>query len=317
MQLDLEDGEPIWSKAFGSDGGDQSRDLTLTSTGVAIVGNTSGFPMSVDDAPDQLTESMGERDVLMFHIDSEGGLDWAQTYGGSARDKGIGVRFDQAEGFTISAYTSSSVFGNGDDSMDPLFIRTDTVGNVNCQSAAVVLQSEDVEVNPIEAGSATDIDMSAASVPHQVNEIEPLDTYQCQVCYTEPLFEWSTNQVCVGESVEFYNTTQVGLICFQEWELEGPEIPNGLQFPGASDTISYVFNVPGDYTMTLRSTCDSSDEYFIIPLFVHQVELETLELEDYNGFEVSCPGSEDGVADGAATGGSSDPNYLWQWTLNG
>ena len=216
------------SGPFGSDGGDQSRDLTLTSTGVAIVGNTSGFPMSVDDAPDQLTESMGERDVLMFHIDSEGGLDWAQTYGGSARDKGIGVRFDQAEGFTISAYTSSSVFGNGDDSMDPLFIRTDTVGNVNCQSAAVVLQSEDVEVNPIEAGSATDIDMSAASVPHQVNEIEPLDTYQCQVCYTEPLFEWNTNQVCVGEPVEFYNTTQVGLICFQEWELEGPEIPMGF-----------------------------------------------------------------------------------------
>ena len=69
--------------------------------------------------------------------------------------------------------------------------------------------------------------------------------------------------------------------------------------------------------MTLRNTCDSSDEYFIIPLFVHEVELETLELEDYNGFEVSCPGSEDGRRTVAATGGSSDPNYLWQWTLNG
>ena len=317
MQLDLDDGEPIWSKAFGSNGGDQSRDLTRTSTGVAIVGNTSGFPTSVDDAPDQLTENKGERVVLMSHMYSDGELDWAQTYGGNSRDKGIGVRFDQADGFTISAYTSSGVFGNGDDSMDPLFIRTDTVGHVNCQSASVLLQSEDVGVDPVEAGSATDIAMSASSLAHQVNEIEPLDTYQCQVCYTEPLFEWSTNQVCVGEPVEFYNTTQVGLTCFQEWELEGPEIPNGIQFPGASDTISYVFNVPGDYTMTLRSVCDSSDEYFIIPLFVHEVQLEALELEDYNGFEVSCPENEDGGAEGTASGGSSDPNYQWQWTLNG
>jgi len=317
MQLDLEDGEPIWSKSFGSNGGDQSRDLTLTSTGVAIVGNTSGFPTNVDANPDQLTESMGERDVLMFHMDSEGGLDWAQTYGGSERDKGIGVRFDEEDGFTISAYTSSSVFGNEDSSMDPLFIRTDSLGQVNCQSVPVMLSSEDVDVNPTDAGSASVISMSAASVPHQVNEIEPEDTYQCQVCYTEPLFEWSTNQVCVGEPVEFYNTTQVGLICFQEWELEGPEIPNGIQFPGAADTISYVFNTPGDYTMTLRSTCDSSDEYFVIPLFVHEVALESLELEEYNGFEVSCPESTDGAATGAATGGSSAPNYQWQWSLNG
>ena len=317
MQLDLDDGEPIWAKSFGSDGGDQSRDLTLTSTGVAIVGNTSGFPMGIDAHPDQLTEAMGERDVLMFHIDADGDLDWAKTYGGSARDKGIGVRFDDEDGFTISAYTSSAVFGNGDDSMDPLFIRTDSLGQVNCQSAPVLLQSEDVDVAPVDAGSAMDISMSASSVAHEVNEIEPEDTYQCQVCYTEPLFEWSTNQVCVGEPVEFYNTTQVGLICFQEWELEGPEIPDGIQFPGAADTISYVFNIPGDYTMTLRSTCDSSDEYFVIPLFVHEVELESLELADYNGFEVSCPESEDGQAQGTASGGSSDPNYQWQWTLNG
>ncbi len=317
MKLDLEDGEPIWSKAYGSDGGDQSRDLTLTSTGIAVVGNTNGFAQSVESNPEMLEESMGERDVLMFHISEEGDVDWAQTYGGSERDKGIGVRYDDEDGFTISAYTSSGIFGNEDSSMDPLFIRTDSIGQVNCQSAAVLLEVEDVEVNPVEAGSAAGIGVTATSVGHTVNEIEPNDAYQCQMCYTEPLFEWSTNQVCVGDPVEFYNTTQVGLICFQEWELEGPEVPGGIIFPGNADTISYTFDVPGDYTMTLRSTCDSSDEYFVIPLFVHEVQLDAVMLSDYNGFEVSCPGSEDGTALGEASGGSSPGNYQWEWTMEG
>ena len=264
-----------------------------------------------------LDENMGERDVLMFHITEGGALDWAHTYGGSERDKGIGVRFDQQDGFTISAYTSSAVFGNEDSSMDPLFIRTDSLGQVNCQSAEVVLTSEEVDVNPAEEGTVSSISVTAASVSHNVNEIEPSDVYQCQMCYTEPLFEWSTNQVCVGDPVEFFNTTEVGLICFQEWELEGPEVPGGLVFPGNADTISYVFNTPGDYTMTLRSTCDSADQYFTIPLFVHEVYLDDVVLNDYNGFEVSCPNSEDGAAEGQASGGSSEGNYIWEWTING
>jgi len=181
----------------------------------------------------------------------------------------------------------------------------------------VLLSVEEVDVNPVSAGSATDISVSASGINPSVNEIVPDDVYQCQTCYTEPLFEWSTNQVCVGEPVEFYNTTQVGLICFQEWELEGPEIPGGIVFPGSADTISYVFNTPGDYTMTLRSTCDSSDEYFIIPLFVHEVYLDEVLLSDYNGFEVSCPGSADGAAEGQASGGSSEGNYNWEWMLDG
>ena len=32
---------------------------------------------------------------------------------------------------------------------------------------------------------------------------------------------------------------------------------------------------------------------------------------------VSCPDGEDGQAQGTASGGSSEPNYQWQWTLNG
>ncbi|MDA9863924.1 gliding motility-associated C-terminal domain-containing protein [Flavobacteriales bacterium] len=317
MKLDLADGEPIWSKSFGSDGGDQSRDMTLTSTGIAVVGNTNGFPQATSTNPDMLEQNMAERDVLMFHLDSDGNVDWAQTYGGNERDKGIGVRYDELDGFTISAYTSSSVFGNEDGSMDPLFIRTDSVGQINCQSAPVLIEVEDVDVNPMLAGSAASISVTASGISPTFNEIQPNDVYQCQACYTEPLFEWSTNQVCVGNPVEFYNTTEVGLICFQEWELEGPEVPGGIVFPGGTDTISYVFNTPGDYTMTLRSTCDSSDEYFIIPLFVHEVYLDEVLLSDFNGYEVSCPGSENGTAEGQASGGSSPGNYAWEWTLDG
>ena len=317
MKLDLDDGEPVWSKSFGSNGIDQSRALTATSTGIAIVGNTTGFPTSASSNPDTLSQDMGEKDVLMFHITTDGEFEWGRTYGGNERDKGIGVRYDEENDFTISAYTSSSVFGNADGSMDPLFIRTDSVGKVNCQSVDVVLQVEDVDANPSDYGTAQVFNSSASSVSHSVNEIEPDDVYQCQVCYTEPIFEWSTNQICVGEPVEFYNTTQVGLICFQEWELEGPEVPGGIVFPGSADTISYVFNVPGDYTMTLRSICDSAEQFFVIPLFVHEVHLDDIELSDYNGVEVSCPGSEDGTATGFASGGSSPGNYQWEWVMNG
>ena len=317
MKLDLDDGEPVWSKAFGSDGIDQSRDLTATSSGIAIVGNTNGFSTSASTSPDTLTQDLSEKDVLMFHITTDGEYEWGQTYGGNERDKGIGVRYDPENDFTISAYTSSSIFGNTESSMDPLFIRTDSVGKVNCQSVEVVLQVEDVDVSPTDYGIAEVFNTSASGVSHAVNEIEPEDVYQCQVCYTEPLFEWSTNQVCVGDPVEFYNTTEVGLICFQEWELEGPEVPGGIVFPGSADTITYTFDVPGDYTMTLRSICDSAEQFFIIPLFVHEVHLDDIALSDYNGVEVSCPGSDDGSATGFASGGSSPGNYQWEWTFNG
>lgn len=312
--LSLSDGEVVWAKVYGGSNSDQSRDLVLTPNGIAVVGNTSSFPVPIESLPDDLTEPLGERDVLLFEVDLEGNLQWGRTYGGEERDKGIGVAYDDALGFTISAYSSSPVFGNEDSSHDPIFIRTDQEGFVNCQSATVDLEEMVVGVIASDLATAEPFNTTAIALNPTINSIEPEDIYQCQNCYSEPIFEFSSDEICVGESVSFYNTTNVGYTCFQEWELTGPTLVD-LTFPGNLDTLEYVFDVPGDYTMELRSICNGVDQFFTIPLVVYDPQITSLTASDYNGYGVSCLDATDGWMIGQASGGLAEGSgYQWQWS---
>lgn len=315
--LNLSSGDLIWSKVFGGFNSDQSRDLVLTTNGIAVLGNTMSFPTSVDSAPDALTEPLSERNILLFETDLEGNLLWSRIYGGSERDKGVGVAYDESLGFTISAYSSSAIFGNTDSSFDPIFIRTGLNGEVSCQNIEVALISQDLMVSPVSLASSEAFSTNANSVNPVISDIAPDDIYQCQNCYSEPIFEFSNDQICVGETVAFYNTTNVGFTCFQEWELTGPTLSN-VTFPGNLDTLEYSFNVPGDYTMELRSTCNGVNQIYTIPLVVYESEITTTSTSNFNGFEVSCPDAQDGWVLGQAQGGylSSASDYQWTWTHN-
>jgi hypothetical protein len=150
MKLNLTDGSLIWSKAVGGAASDQSRDIQLFPGGYAIAGNTASYPVAINPSAG-IIQNFGERDALLFTMDENGNEIWSRTYGGDERDKAIGVQYNSDNGFTLSAYSSSSIFGNFDSSMDPLFIKTDSLGFVACQtnSPPLVFQDVSVSITPI------------------------------------------------------------------------------------------------------------------------------------------------------------------------
>ena len=309
MKVSTMDGSVIWSESFGGGGSDQSRDITLHPHGYAIVGNTNSFPVSASSNPDTLSQDMGERDVLLLNVDFDGNLIWARTYGGNYRDRGIGVSYNLDNGFTMSAFSNSSFFGVSGDSMDPIFIKTDSLGLVTCQVHTPPIMHTNFNVAVSDAGGLSDYVISAYDLNPVINDYTPNDTYLCQSCYTEPIYNPSDTIVCVNEQVNFINTTSVGLTCFQNWEIEGQT------FSGELDTLTYSFDTPGLYEVVLYSTCGANDNVFTTNIHVYETTAAVLSVSDYNGFEVSCFGADDGAIEVTASGGylPSGSSYHWQW----
>lgn len=310
MKISMTDGGILWSKAIGGTGSDQSRDIEITDMGYAIIGNTNSSPFNASQFPDMMTANMAERDVLLIHVDHDGNEIWSRTYGATGRDKGIGVKFNEDRSFTLSAYTSSPFFGVFDGSFDPLFIRTDTLGIVNCQTGFPNLNFNAITIASSNMGSAASFGMSSTVNNPTVNNYAPNDNYMCQACYTVPEFVPSDTLICVGQTLYLYNTTSIGLTCFQEWLI------NGQNFPGHVDTLAYVFTQPGTFTVQLFSTCGVLSSTFSLEVHVYEVELGPVTTSMYNGFEVSCPGATDGWISTSASGGyfSGPQQYAITWT---
>jgi gliding motility-associated-like protein len=208
-----------------------------------------------------INEALGEKDILLYSIAENGALQWSRTYGGADRDKGIGVKYNNDNGFSISAFTTSPYFGNIDASFDPLFIKTDSVGIVGCQMFSPPLQEVGVSLNVVTAGSNQSIAI-ANDVP-AINYIDylPNDQYVCQSCTSIPQFSISDTTVCVNDSVFLSNTTIVGLTCFQQWNVNGTFI-NGQVNPG------YAFSTPGVYQIFLYSSCGLNSDTMIRNIYV-------------------------------------------------
>ena len=200
MKLDLDSGVPQWSRAYGSLGDDLGRDLIFVPGGLAFLGSSDGFGGTVAEHPNALSQDMAEQDILLAKMNTLGYVDWAQTYGGDERDKAVGVRYDDELGYTISAYTSSSIFGNQGGSMDPLFIRTDFEGGVSCQNIPVSLVSLPVAVSVGDLVSSEVFTTNSFSASVTVSAFEPEDVYQCQECFNEPEFEFNATDFCAGDS---------------------------------------------------------------------------------------------------------------------
>ena len=246
------DGSVQWARAAGGGASDQSRDIAIHPGGYTIVGNTASFPTGVNPA-NGITEAMGERDALLFSFDSLGTLQWARTYGGADRDKGIGVRYNLDSGFTISAYTTSPFFGNFDASMDPLFIKTDSIGIVTCQMYSPPLQFVPINLTEQSVGSSTTVSFSTSIPPVIASSLVPNDGYLCQQCISIPVFTPQDTMICINDTAHFFNITTYGLKCFQEWQVAGQT------FNGGND-LDWVFTQPGNYQVILYSTCGASQD---------------------------------------------------------
>ncbi len=246
-KLSLNNGNVIWSNVCGGNGRDQSRDIAKYPGGYAIIGHTSSFPTSINPS-NQIYEALGEKDILLFTVNHNGQLNWARTYGGSERDKGIGVKYNNDNGFSISAITTSPYFGNTDDSFDPLFIKTDSIGFVGCQMFTPALIVNSISLTSATGGSVNPVSIASDVPAISVIDFLPSDQYICQTCTSVPEFTISDTTVCVNDSVYFSNTTMVGLTCFQQWNV------NGISIDGTIDPVM-TFSTPGTYTIYLYSSC--------------------------------------------------------------
>jgi gliding motility-associated-like protein len=264
-KIDINNGNVIWGKAFGGVGRDQSRDIVKYPGGYAILGQTNSFPSSTNTATG-ITQSLNDLDILLVSFDSNGAIQWSRSYGGNERDKGVGLRFNNDNGFSISAFTSSSFFGNTDSSMDPLFIKTDSIGKVSCQMSSPTLSSVALSLTGVAVGSVTTFNASTSSPAIGTLNFTPNDGYLCQACTTVPVFTPSDTTVCVGDTVFFDNTTSIGLTCFQEWEI------NGDNFSGDTNPF-YTWTTPGDKHVYLYSTCGAASDTFDIVIHVYQPQI--------------------------------------------
>lgn len=308
ISADLADGSVNWAKTYGGSGSDQSREIAHHPYGYAVVGNSSSFPVSAA-SDSTLTENLGERDILLVNVDYNGDLRWARTYGGSDRDKGIGVKYNIDNGFTMSAYSNSPFFNAQSGPMDPVFIKTDSLGFVTCQVHSPPIVEMDLNVATIDVGALNSTGITAGGLNPTVNNYVPNDIYICQDCYTEPAYQPSDSVVCPLEQVQFFNTTQIGLTCFQNWFI------NGQEYSGNQDTLLYQFAAPGVYPVELYSTCGSQDQTFITNIHVVATTITQTNQSDYNGFGVSCFGANDGYLNFTASGGNVQGagGYTWTW----
>ena len=311
VKADVNTGQIIWSKTYGGTGSDQSRDIVIHNDGYAFVGNTNSFPVSTSQQP-SLTENMSERDILLVNVDHNGDLLWARTYGGDNRDKGIGVKTSIDGGFTMSAYSNSTFFGNGG-SMDPIFIKTDSIGMVACQISTPPIVEADVVLSTSVTGSFTNVSITGVPFNFVLGSYTPNDVYICQACSTEPLFQTSDTLVCVNEPVLFQNTTTIGLTCFQNW------LVDGQTYIANEDSLEYSFANPGVYEVELYSSCGSQNSTFTTSIHVYEPIVSIVDSSNYNGVGVSCFGSDDGWIQGSVAGGliQSLSDYSWQWNPTG
>lgn len=297
-KLNPDNGAVVWAKHYGGPGSDQSRKLLYQNDGIYVVGNSNSFPRSANStnaAGVTQMEQLAERDVLLFKIGHNGNVLWSRTYGGNNRDKGIGMSIDPTvKGIIISGYSSSSYFNSNN--YDPIFIRTDSLGLIGCQMYSPTLAESPISYSITSLAAASSQTLTPSNyAPSSVN-FNPQDQYLCLTCSTAPLIAASDTLVCVGDTVKFYNTSTVGLKCFQEWDI------SGQKFPGYQDTLKIAYSQPGNFPVYLYSNCGANSDTFVYNINVVQTQVSA-------GPDVSiCPGTPVTLS---ATGSGLFAQYVW------
>ncbi len=235
IKTDL-DGNLIWAKTYGGPSDDQPRTIIKTNSGgFAIAGWTLSF-------------GFGDKDAYLLVTDSAGNLLWSKTYGSPAFDKGMGLRQAPDSGFAISVVTT----GFGANYYDPLFLKTDATGNVNCNVTSPTSLVNTVFPTITIGGSESSINPSIGTPVFSVGSFSPNDNYLCFSCNIIPQITVFDTAMCEGDTIFFYNSTQNGKKCVQ-WFVEGASY-------GYGDSIGTAFYSPGIYHVNLVAGCGNSSD---------------------------------------------------------
>lgn len=183
-----ENGQTIWSKAYGTANYDESFGMAHTSTGEFIVsgftnvGGAAGFNGSV------------------FRCDDDGNLLWSKTYGGNGEDRFYDAKTVGTTGHVVCGYTSS----NGNGGRDIYIIRIDNDGNAGSACSyssgnysAVNLIPTATTVSPSTGNYNTTNDVSIPTVQPTIVTTSLCEETVCNI--PNPLL--SDYQVCNGTAL--------------------------------------------------------------------------------------------------------------------
>lgn len=302
-------GNLLASNGFSSpgSGGEFVRSIDLTEHGGYIIGGGAyGFNTSaanVSQIPGLPPDNLSGRDILLFKVDTNINFQWSSVIGCSGSEKAIGVRTNKDNGYTISAYTDGAFFSA--QSFDPLFIKTDSLGQVGCQQYSPILDQNSVTISPSTPSYFSPMTISSSSGMPSYFSISPSDYYMCLDCSTTPFFTISDTTLCVGDTTWFVNTS-TGLICNQNWFVDG------ILISGPADSVPFVFSTPGLHNIKLETSCGATYVDYEIDFYVNNLKLYVTNISDYNSYEISCNGFNDGFIETYAT--SPFPPVIYNWS---
>jgi hypothetical protein len=105
-------GDPIWAKGFGNAFNDVAGGVAVDPAGnITMVGS---FDKSVSFVEGDEHTALGESDIFVARLDTDGKLGWARTYGAEREDIAQGVAVDAAGNSVTTGWFQGSVdFGKG------------------------------------------------------------------------------------------------------------------------------------------------------------------------------------------------------------
>ncbi|HOQ40376.1 MAG TPA: hypothetical protein PK561_08220, partial [Fervidobacterium sp.] len=96
------DGSLAWEKTFGGSGEDQAASIQQTTDGGYIV---AGYTYSF---------GVGNSDIYVLKLNSDGSLAWEKTFGGSGEDYTYSIQQTTDGGYIVAGWTNSFGVGNSD-----------------------------------------------------------------------------------------------------------------------------------------------------------------------------------------------------------
>ncbi len=234
-------GNVVWAKRYGGSSDDVAEGIVKTyDGGYIVVGYTYSY-------------TNGGRDAFLLKVDSTGNMQWAKSYGDAGADRGVDV-VNIGKEYVLSANRESSP-GSGD--YDPLFIRTDSLGNCGCNVVnapfSVLDVTSSIIVNNIPSANYQSFTPVTNFPSPIVGSPSPLENFICIGCSaTTPFISVTPTVTCEGSPITLSNlSSTTSAVCF-EWMANGS--PLNIS-PIGTSTITMS---AGTYNIELRATCGNT-----------------------------------------------------------